>query len=258
MKSITHHVITLLTNCVFTLLTTSAVMLAVPSGLGSTADSLFRSGQDAYRVGDYNDAASLFRETAIRRPGAGTLRNLGLAEWQRANTGPAILAWEQALWVSPFESPSRENLRFARKISQLEAPELAWYEVVSTWLPANWWAWLSGLSFWTAISASLLPGILRFRKTVWQQALAAAGLAIFLLSVPAQLGVDRRARIGFVLQKDVPLRLTPTDHAQFITRLPAGEPARLQRYHANFLLIRTTHGEGWVERDKFGLICSSK
>ena len=89
-----------------------------------------------------------------------------------------------------------------------------------------------------------------------ERAFAASGLAIFLLSVPAQLGVNSRSRIGFVLPKDVPLRLTPTEHAQFTTRLVPGEPARLERIRGRFVLIRTSRAQGWVEKTQFAVTCS--
>jgi hypothetical protein len=78
---------------------------------------------------------------------------------------------------------------------------------------------------------------------------------LFLLSLPAQLGVHTRACLGFVLQKDTPLRLTPTDSAQFITRLAPGDPGRVERERGDFLLIRTSRTSGWLRKDQFGLIC---
>ena len=101
----------------------------------------------------------------------------------------------------------------------------------------------------------MLPGILRRRKATWHQAIAALGLMVFLLSIPAQIGVQTRSRIGFVLQKDTPLRLTPTLEAQAVTRLAAGEPARWVRARGNYVLIRTGRALGWVEQDQLGLTC---
>ena len=171
------------------------------------------------------------------------------------NPGAAILAWERALWVDPFDQSARQNLRFARKTAQLEAPDLAWYEVVSTWLPASWWACIAGLSLWLAVGMVMLPGILRRRKATWHQAAAALGLMVFLLSIPAHIGVETRSRIGFVLQKDTPLRLTPTAEAQAVTRLAAGEPGRRIRIRGNYVLIRTSRMLGWLQQDQFGLTC---
>ncbi len=232
----------------------SCLLLATATH-ASTSSALFRTGVAAYRAGNYPVAVTAFRQAAALRPASGTLQNLGNAEWQQGNTGPAIVAWEQAVWLDPFNGAARENLRFARKAAQLESPELAWYEVVSTWLPLNWWAWLAGLSLWLAVGLVLVPGILRRRKRAWHQAVAAFGFAIFLLSVPAHLGVDTRSRIGFVLRKDTPLRLTPTQEAQAVTRLAGGEPARLERARGEFLLVRTSRATGWVRRNEFGLIC---
>jgi tetratricopeptide (TPR) repeat protein len=220
----------------------------------SPAD-VFRDGAAAYRTSDYAAAIKAFRQSANLQPASGTLQDLGLAEWHRGHAGAAILSWEQSLWLEPFNAAARGNLGYARKVAQLESPELAWYEVVSTWLPANWWAWIAGISFWTAIALVMLPAIFRQPKAAWHQAVAALGLTIFLLSIPAHIGVHTRSHIGFVQQKDTPLRLTPTQEAQSVTRLAAGEPARLERQRGNYLLIRTNRSAGWVERRQFALIC---
>jgi len=236
----------------------SVLMLAALSACPSTAaarsaESLFQAGAAAYRAGQYPRAAEAFHESVAHQPASGTLQDLGNAWWLCGRTGSAILAWEQARWLDPFNSSVRQNLRFARKTAQLEAPDLAWYEVVSTWLPASWWAWIAGISLWLAVGMGMLPGILRRPKATWHQAVAALGLMVFLLSVPAHIGVQTRSRIGFVLGKDIPLRLTPTLEAQAVTRLAAGEPGRWVRARGNYLLIQTSRALGWVEQEQFGV-----
>jgi hypothetical protein len=231
-----------------------APLLAL-SAFASSPDALFRVGVAAYRAADYSLAAQAFRQSVTLQPASGALQALGNAEWQQRRAGDAILAWEQALWLDPFNESARNNLHFARKTAQLEAPELTWYEVISTWLPVSWWAWIAGGSLWLAVGLGLLPGILRRRKATWHQAMAALALMVFLLSIPALFGVHTRARIGFVLEKDTPLRLTPTLEAQAITRLAPGDPARRLRSHGRYLLIRTGRTLGWVEQNQFGLTC---
>jgi tetratricopeptide (TPR) repeat protein len=219
------------------------------------ANALFQEGAAAYRGGNYARAAELFGQAAILRPASGTLQNLGNAEWQQGRVGPAIVAWERVLWLDPFNRPAHGDLQFARKTAQLESPDLTWYEVVSTWLPVNWWAWIAGFSLWLAVGMGMLPGILRWRKAAWHQAIAALCLMVFLLSLPAHLGVHTRSHLGFVLQKDTPLRLTPTQEAQVITRLAAGDPARVERTRGSYVLIRTSRTTGWIEQQQLGLIC---
>jgi len=239
------------------LFTLFLLVAAVPQNAhGFALQAVFQEGAEAYRARDFQQAAILFRQAAGARPASGTLQNLGNAEWESGRTGQAILAWEQARWLNPFNDAARNNLRFARRVAQLEAPDLAWYEVVSTWLPFNWWTSIAGISFWFAVGIGTVPGILRMRKAVWQQALAAFALAIFLLSVPAHFGVNGRSRLGFVLEKNAPLRLTATEEAQYVTRLQAGEPARLERVRGHFILIRTNRTLGWIRQEQFGLTCT--
>jgi hypothetical protein len=236
-------------------------LLALGFGLwtsqAASAADLFRDGTTAFHANDFAGAIKAFRQSAALQPASGTLQDLGLAEWHRGHAGAAILSWEQSLWLEPFNGSARGNLRYARKVAQLESPDLTWYEVVSMWLPANWWAWIAGTSFWIAVAMVLLPGIFRQPKAAWHQGMAALGLTIFLLSIPAHIGVHTRSHIGFVQQKDTPLRLTPTKEAESVTRLTAGEPARLERQKGNFLLIRTSRSAGWVEREQFALVCRS-
>ncbi len=220
------------------------------------ASELFRDGLERYAHGSFEQAATLFRNVTVTSPSAAAFHNLGNAEWKTGRSGEAILAWERAQWLRPSYANTRANLRFARKTAQLDAPNLAWYEICSTWLPVNGWAWIAGLTFWLAAAMVLLPGILRWRKADWHQGLAAAALAIFLLTLPALYGVSSRTKLGVVLEKDTPLRLTPTFEAQVLGRLPAGEMARIERQHGEYVYIRGDNdAAGWVQRRQFGLIC---
>jgi tetratricopeptide (TPR) repeat protein len=226
-------------------------------GAGATAREQFSDGTNAYYAGDFARAEECFRAAASTAPAAGTLHNLGNAEWQNGHPGDAMLAWERAQWLNPFSRDTASNLRFARKTVQLDPPELAWYEICSTWLPVNWWAAMACVSFWLAVALVLLPGVLRWRRAGWHQAVASAGFALFLLTIPALAGVGTRSRIGILLAKDTPLRLTPTSEAQVLTRLPAGESGRYERERGNYVFIRTSTVAGWVEKGQFGLIGSN-
>jgi hypothetical protein len=160
--------------------------------------------------------------------------------------------------VDPLNAAARENLRYARKTAQLDAPEPAWYEAASQWLPVNAWAWLAGGGLWFAVSMVMLPRFLRRRRTSVQQALAAAGFAVFLLCLPAMYGIHTRSQIGIVLDKDTPLRLTPTREGQILLVLAAGQWARCERAQGDHLLIHTRFGRGWIERTGFGLVCPAR
>jgi len=230
-----------------------AGFIAPPTAVATTTNA-FHSGLAAYESGQFAAAARTFREATTNSPATGSFLNLGLSEWRRGRAGAAICAWEQALWISPFDSTARGNLAYARRSLDLESAHLHWHERVSTWLPVNAWPWMTTTGLWLTMSAMLLPDIFRRRRSAWSQACATFGLMVLLLSLPAQLGVVTRQQIGFVLQRETPLRLTPTSDSEITTKLPNGEPGRQVRIRGNYVLVRTTLGEGWVERRQFGRI----
>lgn len=232
----------------------ATVLAGLISGRAAANDA-FARGLEFSRAGEFPEAAAAFRESANAQPAAGTLVNLGLAEWQCGHAGPAILAWEQARWIDPYEQRAAANLNFARQVAQVDAPSLKWYEAVSTWLPPNAWVWLAGLALWLAVGLLVLPGIFRRPRAGWHRLLAALAFGIFLFSLTANSGVVSRTQIGFVVKKNAALRLTPTREGEVITAVAAGEPARRLRTRGNYVFVRTLGGAGWLERDEFGLIC---
>ena len=221
----------------------------------AATNDFFARGVEFSRAGQYPEAAAAFARAAEAQPAAGALLNLGLAEWQRGHAGAAILAWEQARWIDPFDPRAENNLKFARLVAQVDAPDLKWYETASTWLPPNAWVWLAGASLWLAVGLLVLPGIFRRRVAGWHQTLAALAAGIFLFSLTANLGVVSRTQIGFVLEKNTPLRLTPTRDGEVVSTVAAGEPARELRTRGSYLLIHTSSGSGWVTPGEFKLIC---
>ncbi len=229
------------------------VFLAV-NFAGAATDDFFAQGSAAYQAGQFPEAAAAFQKSAQARPAAGTFINLGLAEWQRGHAGAAILAWEKARWLDPFDARANANLKFARAVAQVDEPQLKWFETASTWLPPNAWVWLAGASLWLAVGAVVLPGIFRRRKAGWQQWLAALGFGIFLFSLAANFGVVSRTQIGLVVERNAPLRLTPTRTAEVMATLTAGEPVRKLRTRGDYFFIRTANGAGWIEQTAFGAV----
>jgi tetratricopeptide (TPR) repeat protein len=219
------------------------------------AEPSFQKGLNAYRAGQYGEAAQFFRESMSQDAASGTLLNLGISEWRRGNLGNAILAWQRANWLNPFDAASARNLQFARDTAQLDSPELRWYERASTWLPANVWTWTASGGLALALAAVVLPGFFRTRKAGWHQALAALGWCVVLVSIAPCAGVMTRSNIAIIYQRDTSLLLTPTKEAEVVSSLPMGESVRKLRTRGDYVLVRTQSGLGWIERAKAGFIC---
>ena len=221
--------------------------LAFSQNCFASGDDRFRAGVAAYEAGQFEPAAQAFRDSLAGQTTAGTLLNLGLADWQCGRTGGAILAWEQAAWFDPFDRAAANNLSYAREAAQVSPLELTWFEGVSTWLPANWWTWLAGGSLWLAVALVTLPGFFRMRKAGWHQTVSALSLGVFLLSLAPCIGIVTRSKIGIVLANNTVLRLTPTQSAESGAFLSPGEPVRELRQHGGFLFVHAQGGNGWVE-----------
>lgn len=219
---------------------------------GIAAEPAFAQGLEAARAGDHGRAGEAFQSALAAQPAAGTLRNVGLVNWRSGQTGKAILCWEQSAWLDPFDGAARNNLRFARDAAQIEPPELTWCELSSTWLPARVWAGILCGCLWLAVGIMVLPGVLRLPKARWHAVVAALGLGAFLLSLPPNLGVVTRGRLGIVLEKKTGLRLTPTKESEIVAMLAPGEAARWLRQRGDYCLVRTPHGTGWIQRGQFG------
>lgn len=237
------------------LLICSAWLLGFARDGFASAGQFFRDGTAAYQSGQYDEAARLFKKSVEEEPAAGALLNLGLSEWRLGRNGLAVWSWQQAEWLDPFSKAAKDNLNYARESAQINVPELAWYEKASTWLPANWWAWLGGGSLFFTVAMLTLPGVLRLRRAGWHQACAAMGCAVFLLSVPPSIGSVTRANVGVVLEKNSPLLLTPTKEGEVILSLPEGEMVRELRSRGKYVFVRTQSAAGWVEGDQIGLVC---
>jgi len=221
----------------------------------AASETRFRAGVVAYEAGQFELAAQAFNDSLADKPAAGTLLNLGLAEWQGGHVGEAIVAWEQAGWLNPFDHAVPQNLTFAREMISVNPPELTWYEQASTWLPANCWTWLAGVSLWLAVALVTVPGFLRLRKAGWHQSVAALSLGVFLLSLAPSVGIVTRSKIGIIATKNTSLRLTPTQAAEVVAALPPGEPVRELRRRGNYYFVHTQSGDGWIERQQIIFVC---
>jgi hypothetical protein len=232
------------------------LLATVASGaaVNSPAARFFEQGVAAASAGEMHQAEAMFREAVALELSSGGLHNLGNAAWRVGERGPAVLAWERSLWLDPWHEPARQSLAHARHTANLGTPDLRWFEVCSTWLPHSWWPWLTMACFWSCVALLVLPPVLRWRRRDWAHALAAAFAAATLLCLPALAGLNGRARLGFVLPAQAPLRVTPTDAAHITSYISSGTPVRLQRTRGDYLLISTRYSEGWVRRAELGVI----
>ena len=219
-------------------------------------DACFHKASSAYAAGEFAESVYELREFVSNGHFAsGALHNLGDAEWKVGRHGYAVLAWERALSLDPFSKNTEANLRFARYQARVEAPALAWHERYSAALPGGWWIAIASAGLWGGVALLTLPRLLGRRRADWHQGVAAALLAIFLLSGPALFGVWKRSHFGVVLEDETPLRLTPTREAETLVKLSSGEMARVERARGEYFYVRADGDRtGWVRKADFARV----
>jgi hypothetical protein len=217
----------------------------------------FDQATELYRAGNFAEAEALLNRLSWSSAAPGALHNLGNAEFKLGNVGTAILAWEQAHSLDPWNRNTTANLRFARNHAALLPPSLSWSEKYSSWLPADCWLWTASLCFWVGLACLALPPLLARPRTAWTQAGAVVTLSTFILTLPALAGLSSRARLGVVTRAEAPLRLTPTQEGEVLGKLPAGDVARVELTRGPYLYVRGDGDRaGWVHGDEFTRIWS--
>jgi hypothetical protein len=236
--------------------TLGILLLLCVSAFAATPTERFQTARTAYLAGDFAEAAYQLRELpAAGEWSHGALHNLGNAEWKVSRAGYAVLAWERARALDPFNRNTTANLRFARIQAQLIVPERAWFEQYSEWLPSPIWLWAASLGLWGGIALLTLPRLLGTKRADWHQGAAALLLALFLLAVPALVGLHTRAGIGVILEEETALRLSPTQEGETLVKLAAGEMGRVENTRGDYLYVRAEGNRaGWVHRREFAKV----
>lgn len=218
-----------------------ALLIGAASVLGAQP-AAFTGGIAAYRARQFTEAAAAFADAAATEPASATAwSNLGAAQWMRADTAGAIVAWQRSARLAPRGSASLTMLQRNAPASELRfsivpvTPNVAWLlllgmtSVLSVTGAA--WRWRH-----RAISNGALIG-------------AACVVAAFAaLSVAAQRSANAE---GFVVvRRDVALRTEPVLAGEAGARARAGELAVVRESRGTWRLLDVRDGRsGWVESE---------
>lgn len=229
-------------------------LLFLPSSL--QAADYFDLGNQAYMRKDDAAAITYYRK-AVKNRGfsAALLYNLGNCYARSGKTGPAVLAYEQALRLDPADPDIRTNLESIRKANGLYPPNQSWWRQVKNILGADQWLLLAVTGF-ALFSGSLL--LLALVRQSWPQralkTVAVMASACALLALPPALSSYQDWRDDIVL---VPARLniSPFAKAASAGTIQAGRKVHPLKTYKNFILVRDTNGrKGWLPARELGPI----
>ena len=244
------------------------LVLAVLASTGSyytpsEAQSLFNQSTAAYYKEDYASAEQGFEKLLDHGfGGPDVLYNLGTAELQKGELGPAILHLEQARRQGADSDDLEANLALARarQLDKVVGAQLD--EPLSTRIAAAFPGRALGITFLIAWGLAFLLLIarrwLKARPRRWAGALS---LLAFLIALPLAGLVAAKAfaqgndREAVVLAKTAQVRAFPEDDAKVAFEVHEGLEVRLLDTAGAYVHIQLANGkDGWVEKSGVGQI----
>ncbi len=195
-----------------------------------------------YRAQRYTEAAIGFAESLAESPtSASAWTNLGAAQWMRADTAGAVLAWQRSARLSPRHNPAVERLRTMSSSTDIR--------VALVPMTANAaWSLLLGAT----IVLSLAGAVWRWsNRRISNGALVVASVVIAVCAALAVAAQRSALGDGLVLiRRDVALRREPVLAGEAAARARAGELAVVTDSSASWVQVAASGGRsGWVETD---------
>jgi hypothetical protein len=206
--------------------------------------SFFADGQAAGLFAPDRDAARQLAAQAEQEAAAG-------------QTGLAVLHYERALLLAPWDSSLRAELLQLRRDTKLEQ-EKPWHERLAERFSGDQWLLFASAAFVLLALTALAAGLLGRRRFPQACRLSAFFVAATLLPLPPAWLRYQAEQDGIVTAADARLLLSPFAKAEVVAPLKEGSRVRpLGKTHGQHELVRDENGRsGWLERGSFQRIAA--
>lgn len=244
---------------VFGVASTACVVPAVAASPAPLPERA-QEAESAYAQGRYADASRHYGAIAESEGVSASLYyDLGAAQLEAGEIGPAILSFERAHWLAPSDRGIDHALRSARERAGLPANEASAWRVARSIAGPDTWAMIALL---TLVIASLCGSLLliepdeqlaqpRVRRVLRVGTSAAAVCLVVALLACASLSLETSRAVA--LEPGLALRVAPFEAADHRGSLGAGEIVHVEARHGDFVLV-TADGDrsGWVPAREIG------
>lgn len=216
------------------------ILLATPQ-----LDNDFARAVELYRTEEFTAAATAFAEYLREHPqDHNAWYNLGNAEFNAGNRGPAIHAWLRALTLSPRDPDARSNLRLAGA-----HPDLVRAATGRLPLTDDEVILLAGF-------AALLGAAGFFGYTITGRRplarIGAGATTLALITIAYTLAPRASNPYAVVLPPELPVRIAPERRAETLYLIDGGSLIRVHERRGDWLRVSISDGEGWVEEHLVG------
>jgi len=225
---------------------------------GQNPDSIFTMANEAYRNGNFSEAATLYSKVLKENPASAALYfNLGNCFYKLQKPGHAILNYERALKEEPMHRDARFNLTLVNSQIRDNIPVprrlflIQWWEYGSSLLPVSWWMVIHMLFFLLAlvsVAFFLLKKGNRTKQTWFRTAVTALVVSLLILGLGLQRHYDTRiVKHAIVLSDATTLMSGPGEGSSVLTEFHEGTKLKVNRIEKGWYEIETPDGhKGWI------------
>lgn len=232
--------------------------------IGAAADGrtgtgeLWDSANTLYVNGDYDGATVLYDSILSRGYSSSKLYyNLGNAHFKSNRIGKAIVNYNRALELAPYDSDIEYNLDVANSYikDRIEAvPEFVvrgWFRHIRSLLTSNMWAVVSLILFAGAL-ACVLVYLLGQKKGVRKAGFFTAIFAVVLFFVAVSFSVRQRRELvnashGVVISSAVSVVSSPERSSKELFIIHEGTKVKITGHYGDWTEITIADGnKGWL------------
>jgi tetratricopeptide (TPR) repeat protein len=234
------------------------VLTALHSAVSSDAGQQFTQANQAYRAGDFANAAKIYQRILDKGLKSGALYyNLGNCYFKNGEFAKAILAYERAKKFMPDDEDLAYNLRLSynNTVDKIEpVPQLFyqrwWSQLLNAMSPGNWaisaiiLLWIAaGLAAWY-----LYAGTIRTRKYTFlgSGVLFAISLLIFFIAAGSYTQIHSEDT-AIVTEPSAVIRSSPDEKSTSLFMLHSGTKIEIVDELGGWKQIRIANGNsGWI------------
>ncbi|MBU8901213.1 MAG: BatD family protein [Victivallales bacterium] len=217
----------------------------------------FAEAVTAYDSGDFTEAAEFFRSRIIKdSPDPALLYNLATCLCNEGDLAAALVCFERAHLLAPYDTAITENLNFVRRrlfleeVNKIDGPTEMLRAATYSLRPDEWL--LLALSAWAAAGIFLAFR----RKLSLNKRIVFIGscLIIFILALGAsifeQVGAYSNAT-AVITSKNAELRSLPSlKSGSKLVRLRMGTVVRVIESRFDWVRIKSDNTKGWIQKSR--------
>lgn len=219
------------------------------------AKQIFMQANEAYRQNNFTQAISLYEKLVAQKDNSGTVYyNLANAYFKSGNLGKAILNYERAERLSPFDEDIHHNLEYARKktIDQFQE-QVVISERFFGVLSAFTWKILALVLMWSGVGLLLLYWF----SDKWKFTGAYTGttcliFALITLWFGHEQGViENKCHFRVVTSEQAYAKSAPDNSSTDLFLIHEGTKVQVFDEVGSYMKIRIADGRvGWMQKDE--------